>query len=218
MSTANNDLRNTNGQPKYKVIGTRPVRHDGVDKVTGRARYGADIHPSGLLYGMVLRSPHAHARIRSIDVSKAAAVPGVRAIVTNKDLQDPGNRVVELGEGAVNLRHLNHNVLAADKVYYRGHAVAAVAADSIHIAEQAAALIGVDYEVLPCVTDVQAAMDPKAPLLHADLVTDELGKMGSRPSNIAKHFRFEKGDVATGFAKSKVVVEREFKTLSLIHI
>jgi len=215
MATANNDLRHTNGHAKYKVIGTRPVRHDGVDKVTGRARYGADIHPSGMLYGVVLRSPHAHARIRSIDTSKAATVPGVRAIVTNKDLLDPGNRMVELGEGAVNLRHLNHNVLAADKVYYRGHAVAAVAADSIHIAEQAAALICVDYEVLPCVTDVQAAMAPQAPLLHADLFTDELGKVGTKPSNIAKHFRFEKGDVAAGFAKAKVVVEREFKTATV---
>jgi CO/xanthine dehydrogenase Mo-binding subunit len=215
MATANNDLRHTNGHAKYKVIGTRPVRHDGVDKVTGRARYGADIHPSGMLYGVVLRSPHAHARIRSIDTSKAATVPGVRAIVTNKDLLDPGNRMVELGEGSVNLRHLNHNVLAADKVYYRGHAVAAVAADSIHIAEQAAALICVDYEVLPCVTDVQAAMAPQAPLLHADLFTDELGKVGTKPSNIAKHFRFEKGDVAAGFAKAKVVVEREFKTATV---
>ena len=216
MATANNDLRHTNGHAKYKVIGTRPVRHDGVDKVTGRARYGADIHPSGMLYGVVLRSPHAHARIRSIDTSKAASTPGVRAIVTNKDLLDPGNRMVELGEGAVNLRHLNHNVLAADKVYYRGHAVACVAADSIHIAEQAAALICVDYEVLPCVTDVQAAMDPKAPLLHADLFTEELGKIGTKPSNIAKHFRFEKGDVAAGFSKAKFVVEREFKT-STVH-
>jgi xanthine dehydrogenase molybdenum-binding subunit len=215
MATANNDLRHTNGHAKYKVIGTRPVRHDGVDKVTGRARYGADIHPSGMLYGVVLRSPHAHARIRSIDTSKAATVPGVRAIVTNKDLLDPGNRMVELGEGSVNLRHLNHNVLAADKVYYRGHAVAAVAADSIHIAEQAAALICVDYEVLPCVTDVQAAMAPQAPLLHADLFTDELGKVGTKPSNIAKHFRFEKGDVAAGFAQAKVVVEREFKTATV---
>ena len=215
MSIANHDPRHTNGHAKYKVIGTRPVRHDGVDKVTGRARYGADIHPSGMLYGVVLRSPHAHARIRSIDTSKAATVPGVRAIITNQDLLDPGNRMVELGEGAVNLRHLNHNVLAADKVYYRGHAVAAVAADSIHIAEQAAALICVDYEVLPCVTDVQAAMAPQAPLLHADLFTDELGKVGTKPSNIAKHFRFEKGDLAKGFAEAKVVVEREFKTATV---
>ncbi|MCY2968144.1 MAG: xanthine dehydrogenase family protein molybdopterin-binding subunit [Planctomycetota bacterium] len=215
MSTVERTASTGNGRTPYKVIGTRPVRHDGVDKVTGRAKYGADIHPTGLLYGIVLRSPHAHARIRSIDTTKALAIEGVRAVITNKDLCDPGDRMLELGEGAVNLRHLNNNVLADDKVYYRGHAVAAVAADSIHIAEQAAALIAVDYEVLPAVTDIQEAMKPGAPLLHADLVTDELGKKGTTPSNIAKHFRFDKGDLVAGFKQAKIVVEREFKTATV---
>jgi len=77
-----------NGKP-YSVIGTRPIRHDGVDKVTGRAKYGADIHLSGLIYGVVLRSPHAHARIKSVDVSQAVALPGVRAVITHKDLREP---------------------------------------------------------------------------------------------------------------------------------
>src|SRR2546430_7878532 len=103
---------------KYKVIGTRPIRHDGLDKVTGRAQYGADIQLAGLLHGRVLRSPHAHARIKSIDVRQAAAVPGVEAIVTSADLPDPGDRVAELGEGAVNLRHLSGNILARHKVLY----------------------------------------------------------------------------------------------------
>jgi CO/xanthine dehydrogenase Mo-binding subunit len=205
---------NGNGKP-YKVIGTRPIRHDGVDKVTGRAKYGADIHLSGLLAGVVLRSPHAHARIRSIDASKALALPGVRAVVTHKDLREPGDRVVELGEGAVNLRELSNNILAADKVLYKGHAVAAVAADSVHIAEEAAGLIKVDYEVLPAVLEVRSAMQPGAPLLHDHLLTDELGKPASKPSNIAKHFRFEKGDVAQGFSRAKVVVEREFHTATV---
>jgi CO/xanthine dehydrogenase Mo-binding subunit len=203
-----------NGKP-YKVIGTRPIRHDGVDKVTGRAKYGADVRLSGLLAGVVLRSPHAHARIKSIDVSKAAALPGVRAVVTHKDLCDPGNRIVELGEGAVNLNHLSNNILAAGKVLYRGHAVAAVAADNVHIAEEATRLIHVEYEVLPAVLDVRQAMEPGAPLLHADLFTDELGQTGTKPSNVAKHFRFEKGDVAKGFATAKVVVEREFHTATV---
>lgn len=203
-----------NGKP-YQVIGTRPIRHDGVDKVTGRAKYGADVTLTGLLHGVVLRSPHAHARIKSIDVSRAAALAGVRAIITHQDLCKPGNRVVELGEGAVNLRHLSNNILAADKVFYRGHAVAAVAADSVHIAEEAAALIQVDYEILPAVLDVESAMRPDAPVLHDDLLTDELGKTASKPSNIAKHFRFEKGDTAQGFARAKVVVEREFRTATV---
>ena len=199
----------------YQVIGTRPIRHDGVDKVTGRAKYGADLRLSGLIYGVVHRSPHAHARIKSIDVSKALALPGVRAVITHKDLREPDSRVIELGEGAVNLKHLSNNILAADKVLYRGHAVAAVAADSVHIAEQAAALINVVYEVLPPVVDVELAMQPGAPLLHDDLLTDELGKPASQPSNVAQHFRFEKGNLAQGFAQAKVVVEREFRTATV---
>src|SRR5262249_33192417 len=88
---------------KYKVIGTRPLRHAGVDKVTGRALYGADLQMAGLLPGRILRSPHAHARIRKIDARKALAVPGVEAVVTSADMPEPGSRVAELGEGAVNL-------------------------------------------------------------------------------------------------------------------
>lgn len=214
MSTAEKDTAGGNGR-RYKVIGTRPIRHDGVDKVTGRAKYGADIRLTGLLYGVILRSPHAHAKIKSIDVSKAAALPGVRAVVTHKDLREPGSRVVELGEGAVNLRHLSNNVLAADKVLYRGHAVAAVAADNIHIAEEATRLIKVDYEPLPAVLDVVDAMKPGSPLLHDDLVTDEMGQKGTTASNIAKHFRFDKGDIEKGFAAAKHIVEREFHTATV---
>src|SRR5260370_16309015 len=106
MSTVERDAKihatNGNGKP-YKVIGTRPIRHDGVDKVTGRAKYGADVHLTGLLAGVVLRSPHAHARIRSIDASQALALPGVRVVVTHKDLREPADRVIKLGEGAGNL-------------------------------------------------------------------------------------------------------------------
>src|SRR5438445_7482354 len=98
--------------PSYKVIGTRPIRHDGLDKVTGRAQYGADIQMAGLLHGRILRSPHAHARIRSIDTSKARALPGVAAIITAADFPDPGSRIADLGEGAINLRHLSSNCLA----------------------------------------------------------------------------------------------------------
>jgi hypothetical protein len=194
MATVDHDSKahstNGNGKP-YKVIGSRPIRHDGVDKVTGRAKYGADVHLAGLLAGVVLRSPHAHARIKSINVSKALALPGVRSVITHKDLREPGNRIVELGEGAVNLRHLSNNILAADKVLYRGHAVVAVAADSVHIAEEAAGLIKIEYEILPPVLEVQAAMKSDAPLLHSDLFTDELGEQaaqrGCRGVTIDRH-------------------------------
>ena len=117
-----------NGRP-YKVIGTRPIRHDGTDKVTGRAKYGADIHLSGMLEGAILRSPHPHARINSIDTSRALAMPGVHAVVTQADMPEIGSKITDLGEGMFNLRDVGRNVLADDKVLYKGHAVAAVAAE-----------------------------------------------------------------------------------------
>ncbi len=201
---------------KYNVIGTRPIRHDGTDKVTGRAKYGADVKLTGMLYAAMLRSPHAHARIKSIDTSKAEAVPGVRAVVTHADMPDPGSRVAELGEGAVNLRHLSSNVLARDKVLYKGHAIAAVAADNVHIAEEAANLIEVEYDLLPPVLDVREAMQDDAPILNDDVRTESLaGETGDKPTNTAMHFRYEKGDVAKGFADAHLVIEREFETATV---
>src|ERR1700688_2805291 len=135
----------------YTVIGTRPIRHDGADKVTGRALYGADYNAAGLLHGFILRSPHAHARIVKIDMSKAAAAPGVRAVVTAEDIPEAADRMVDLGEGSTPLSYIQGNVLARGKALYRGHAVAAVAALSAHAAEEAARLIEVEYEVLPAV-------------------------------------------------------------------
>ncbi|MDA1165386.1 MAG: xanthine dehydrogenase family protein molybdopterin-binding subunit [Planctomycetota bacterium] len=207
-------------KPKYKVIGTRPVRHDGVDKVTGRARYGADTELTGMLYGATLRSPHAHANIRSIDTSKAEALPGVRAVMTSADLPEQGDRIVELGEGAVNMRHLRANVLAVEKVLYKGHAIAAVAADTIHIAQEAVKLIEVAYEVLPPVLDVVKAMADDAPILNDDIRTESLGSHpasddASKNTNVAKHFVFAKGDIAKGFAEADVVIEREFGTATV---
>ncbi len=199
----------------YKVIGTRPVRHDGVDKVTGRAIYGADVQMAGLLHGRILRSPIPHGRIRNIDASKALALPGVEAVVTATDFPDAGDRIADLGEGAVNLKHLSSNCLARGKVHYKGQAVAAVAAVSPHIAEEALKLIRVDYEPLPHVTDVRAAMKDDAPLLHDDLVTDSLGKPTGKHSNVSKHFQFKLGDVDKGFAQAAVVIEREFHTATV---
>jgi CO/xanthine dehydrogenase Mo-binding subunit len=206
-------------QQKYQVIGTRPVRHDGVDKVTGRARYGADVKLPGMLHGAIVRSPLAHARIRGIDTSKALALPGVHAVVTNADFPPTGSRIADLGEGMFDLRDLARNVLASDKTLYRGHAVAAVAAESVHIAREAAALIEVDYEPLPPVLDVRAAAQDDAPILHEDLRTRAFASAEEppeKPTNIARQFYHEKGDVEAGFAKAAVVVEREFTT-SMVH-
>ena len=204
------------GKPEYKVIGTRPIRPDGTDKVTGRAEYGADIRLEGMLYGAVLLSPHAHARILRIDTSKAAAHPGVLAVVTNDDFPRVESGTLNLGEGSANPKWLVDNLLAGDKVLYHGHAVAAVAAVDQHVAEDALALIEVEYEVLPAVVDVREAMLDTAPILHDGLRTSVRARgveaAPDRPTNIALHMRLEKGDIAAGFAEAEVVIEREFET------
>ncbi|MFN9297431.1 MAG: xanthine dehydrogenase family protein molybdopterin-binding subunit [Acidobacteriota bacterium] len=190
----------------YKVIGTRPVRHDGADKVTGRALYGADLHLARMAHGAVLRSPHAHARIRGIRTERAKAMPGVYAVVTAGDFPAaPADKMVDFGEGEMLLSSLRGNVLAADKVLYAGHAVAAVAAASPHIAAEALELIEVDYEPLPAVFTTQEAMAPGAPVLHA----------GLRDGNVADYIRHELGDVAAGFAAADVIVEREWNTATV---
>ena len=154
-----------------KVVGTRPIRPDGVDKVTGRAVFAADTRASGMLWGKIKRSPHAHARIISIDTSKAAALPGVKAVVTAKDFPVIASEEAFMGEGPMNFRDLSLNIMARDKALYEGHAVAAVAATTQAIADEALELIDVQYEVLPFVIDVEAAMAPDAPILHDDLFT-----------------------------------------------
>ena len=200
---------------EYNVVGKRHIRPDGVDKVTGRAQYGADIQLAGLLQGKVLRSPHAHARIKSIDTTGAEAYPGVRAVVTAQDLPFAALTREELGGDYQRLKFANNHVLAADKVLFKGHPVAAVAADSQHVAEEALKLIQVEYEVLPPAMTVREAMEPDAPLLHEDLFTSEFGELSNWPSNIASHMAFETGDVEQGFAQADVVVEREYETASV---
>ena len=210
MATAKQEIGNGNGSLKY--VGTRPWRPDGVDKVTGRAKFGADISLPGMLVGRMLRSPHAHARIRSIDTSKARALPGVKAIVTRDELPDIPNQWVPAGEVAVNYRDMSQNVMAREKALYDGHAVAAVAATSTAIAKQALDLIEVDYEVLPHVIDVREAMKPDAPVLHDDMFTEGVEPTPETPSNVFKKVEFAHGDLEKGFAEADVIVERTFTT------
>jgi xanthine dehydrogenase molybdenum-binding subunit len=200
----------------YRVIGTRPIRHDGVDKVTGRALYGADMRLPGMLYGAVLRSPHAHARILSIDTSRAAAFPGVKAVITGKDFPQLEDKIKSLGEGAINLRYQSHNVMAFDKALYYGHAVAAVAASSPHTAAEALALIDVQYELLPPVMNVDQALLPDAPILLPELRTRELDVKGEQPTNLASHYRIQRGDLEAGFGAASVIIERQYDT-STVH-
>ena len=203
-------------QGDYKVIGTRPVRHDGADKVTGRAKYGADFHANDILHAKFVRSPHAHARILSIDTSEAEAMDGVFAVVIGADLPEVADEVIALGEGAANLRYLRNNVLAADKALYKGHAIAAVAASSPHVAEEAADKIKVEYEVLDPVLTAPEGMADGAPILDETLRTSEMGETAEGQSNVAEHFRQVKGDVEEGFAQADLIVEREFDT-STVH-
>jgi len=203
----------------FKSVGTRPVRPDGVDKVTGRARFGADMSAPGMLVGKILRSPHAHAKIVKIDTSKAEALPGVKAVITSKDM--PAQEGCDMD--------VLTNVMARDKALYDGHAVAAVAAVDAAVARKALKLIKVDYKVLPHVTDVDEAMKPDAPVLHAHIeheyhqdLLESSGHVkgkeerklpkGKRPSNIAGRYEFGHGDVEKGFAEADVIVEHEFTT------
>ena len=216
--TTTTDSQQSPEASQYDVVGTRPIRHDGVDKVIGAAKYGADIQLSGMLHGKVLRSPYAHARIKSIDTSEAEALAGVTAVVTSKDFPIIADEMIDLAETQGNARLMAEHVMAADKALYKGHAVAAVSATSPHIAEQALALIEIDYEVLKPVLSLQEAMKDDAPLLHGNLTTyfklerfargDDTGAK----SNIASHIQHKLGDVEKGFKEADVIVEREFTT------
>ncbi len=186
---------------EYAVIGTRPIRHDGLDKVTGRAVYGADIRLSELAQGAVLRSPYPHARIVSIDTSRAEAAPGVLAVMTGADV--PGT-----GPDA-------DRVMAGAKVVYRGHPVAAVAATSLNLAQEAADLIDVEYEKLQPILGIREAMNSDSEIIHPDFRGDHLGESVGG-TNVSTHLRYVAGDAEKGFGESQVVVEREVQ-LATVH-
>ena len=205
----------TDSVKRFKWVGSRPIRPDGVPKVTGRALYGADLKLPGMLYGKILRSPHAHARIKSIDTAAAEALPGVKAVMTAADLPEQKFDYIGPERVAVNFWHVTRNVLAREKALYEGHAIAAVAAISSSIAEEAAALIKVDYKVLPHVIDVDEAMAPDAPLLIENMITRGIEPPPTKPSNISKRLEFSIGDVEAGFKEADVVIEKEFKTAAV---
>ena len=191
--------------PGNKWIGKRTIRPDGQEKVTGRAAYAADTTMPGMIWGKVLRSPHAHAVIKSISTAKAEALPGVRAVVTAKDLVEfPVDKPVALG--IQDMRWMSRNVLAREKALFHGHPIAAVAAANEKIAAEACRLIDVEYEVLPFSIDVEDAIKPDAPILHDFLKRD------GKPSNIAGTLEHKLGDVAAGFAEADLVIERSFRT------
>ena len=188
-----------------KWIGSRTIRPDGADKVTGRAGYSADNAMPGMIWARILRSPHPHANIRSINTAKAAALPGVKAVITAADLVEfPLDKPVMLG--IQDMRWMSRNILAREKVLFHGHPVAAVAAISEEIADAACRLIEVEYEVLPHAIEIEDAIAPGAPILH-DFIRHE-----GAPSNIASTMVNKLGDIEAGFAAADIIIERSFTT------
>jgi CO/xanthine dehydrogenase Mo-binding subunit len=185
----------------FDVVGTRPDRPDGLDKVTGRAKYGADATAPGMLHAAIVRSPHAHARIVKIDTSRAEALDGVKAIVTRADF------TAEVKGGDWDILE---NIMAGERALYDGHAVAAVAATSALIARDAAKLIEVAYEVLPHVTDVDEAMADGAPVIREGAAARSV-PAGLHP-NVVTYHESGHGDVEKGFAEADLVIEDSFTT------
>ncbi|MDP2355392.1 MAG: xanthine dehydrogenase family protein molybdopterin-binding subunit [Beijerinckiaceae bacterium] len=194
-----------NPDRKYKIIGTSPVKHDGFDKVTGRAKFAADAFLPGMLVGKVLRSPHPHAILKRIDTTQASKVPGVKAIITRDDFPE-----IKQGTGGGDMTRL---AMAREKVYWEGHPVAAVAATSESAAKKALKLIEVEYEVLPHVIDPVEAMSPDAPILHDYMRTKGAkGPDAEKPTNVVERHALGIGDVDKGFAEADVIVEGTFDT------
>jgi len=192
-----------NPDKKLKIVGTSPVKHDGIDKVTGRAKFGADLYLPGMLVGKILRSPHPHARIKSIDISAAEKLQGVKAVITRDDFP-------EIKAGTPD-GDMTRNAMAREKALYDGHPVAAVAATSESIAKAALKLIKVDYEILPHVIDPVEAMKPTAPILHEHVRTKGV-KGADQPTNVIERLDLAMGDADAGFKEADVIVEHEYDT------
>jgi len=204
-----------------KGVGLSIPRPDGPEKVTGKVEYVADIQLKGLLHAKLLRSPHAHAKIKKIDVSRAKALPGVRAVITAADIPQLKKKAPTRA----------HAVLAIDRVVFVGQPVVAVAADEIAIAEEALDLIQVDYEVLPAAIDPLKAMQPGAPgVAEAGTEADTSEAMAhgavavakteaaapAKAVNVSQQNNLKRGDVAAGFAASDVVIEKTYR-VPMVH-
>jgi len=196
-------------QTNYSVIGTRPIRHDGLDKVTGRAIYGADVRIPGQIWGEVVRSPHAHATIKNIDASKALELPGVIAFITGSDLAETASKASQT------VRWQADNIMAIDTARYRGHAVAAIAAIDRNTAIEAAKLVRVEYEPLVPVLSVEQAISNEASLIHPDSEFTHLGEPASK-TNIASHTKLAIGNSEEGFEQASLIVDRTAQ-LEMVH-
>ena len=183
----------------FSIIGTSVRRVDGADKVTGRARYAGDLIVPGMIEGKFLRSPYAHARILSIDTREAEALPGVIAVITSKDFSDVSPY---MGRG----KNRDHPIIAVDRVIFAGQPVAAVAAVDRATAEEALAMIAVQYQELPALIDVEDALATGAPRIH------EFAE-----KNICFETELVKGDVESGFAEADEIFEDTFEFPMIYH-
>lgn len=195
---------------RHKVVGRRVPRVDAGERVTGRAVYPADFTLPNMAHGRIKRSPYPHARIMGIDASKALALKGVLAVVTAADFPDlPLGSTAHASGSSLDTWFLSRMNMAREKVFWIGHAVAAVAAIDAHIADAALDLIEIAYEVLPAVTTIEAALQPDAPILHAHNITKGVEPKPRSPSNVGARTLHAKGDVAHGFEQADVIVERQ---------
>ncbi len=194
----------------FRVVGSRPIRPDGLDKVTGRAKYGADLNLPGQIFGHVVRSPHAAAVIKSIDFSDALAMPGVMAVMSADDLPEPGDRLLPGAEVEMKLKDISPVIMARGRVLYHSQAVAAVAATTPALAAEAAGRVRIEYEVLPHVVDMHEALAEGAPLVQDDIFTQGVEPPPTVPSNLSLQMELAKGDLEAGFAEADVVVERTY--------
>ena len=205
---------------EHTVIGTNLAKVDGPERVTGKAAFGADLDLPNMLWAKLVRSPHAHARIKKIDTSKALALPGVKAAITAQDLPplEKGTTAPLVGEVSIDMSAIRELVIASDKARFHGQVVAAVAATDPFTAAEAAQLVEVEYEPLPVAGDVMQAMQPDAPLVHEDLYTTEedTQEKSTQPSNIATHMVYSHGDVEAGFGEADVVLEKTYTT-QMVH-
>src|SRR5262245_17327283 len=198
---------------EHRYVGNATRKVDGLDKVTGSSQFGADLMLPGMLFGKILRSSHAHARIKKIDTSKAVGRPGVMAVVTGADFPNLAHGTLAcVGKRSFEMSYLSRVIMAREKVHFHGQPVVAVAATTLQEAEDALAFIEVEYEPLPVVLEPDEAMKPDAPLLHADLFTLSQAGVAATPSNVAWHLEVERGDLARGFADADIVIERSFRT------
>jgi CO/xanthine dehydrogenase Mo-binding subunit len=186
----------TETKTEQGLIGTSPPRLDAWEKVTGRVVYAGDMTMPGMLHAKILWSAHAHALIKSIDVSAARAVRGVHAVLTHEDVPGPNRYGVAV---------LDQRVLADTKVRSRGDAIAIVAADSEEIAEDAVSRIVVEYQPLPGVFSIEDALAPAAPRVNDG-------------ENLFQHTKVRKGDVEAGFKAADIIIEQTYRTQSMDHM